>query len=222
MNRHLDLHDMLAPYGDGLGDRASDTEGHGSLHTDDASNTDPRELSGGNRSATTTTRSQRLAERRARIRRRVRRTTGLLVAVVSSIVGLTAASAYFTSTGSGSGAASTGTLQPVTATGAVASSFLPDGSTRTVNLTVTNPNNFAVKLVSVTGNGTITPDAGHAGCSPTGVTFTDQTGMSVSIPANASNSPVALSGAAAMGVGSANACQGATFTIPVTVKVQKP
>jgi hypothetical protein len=91
-----------------------------------------------------------------------------------------------------------------------------------VNLSVTNPNNFPVTLVSVIGNGTITPDAGHAACSPTGVTFNDQTGLSVSIAANASNSPVALTGAAAMDPTSANACQGATFTIPVTIKVQRP
>jgi hypothetical protein len=162
-----------------------------------------------------------IAERRARIRRRVQRTTAVIVAIGSSFVGVTAASAYFQSTGSGTGSVSTGTLQTITASGAVVSNLIPDGTPHDVSLTVTNPNAFAVTLNSVVGNGTINPDAGHSTCSLTGVTFTDQTGLSVSIPANANNSVVTLTGAASMDTTSANACQGATFTIPVTISVHK-
>ena len=145
-----------------------------------------------------------------------------MVAVGSSFVVITAASAYFTSTGSGTGSGSTGTLAAVTASGAVVSDLIPNDAAHDVSLTVTNPNNFAVTLTGVVANGTIIPDAGHSTCSPTGVTFTDQTGLNVSIAANANNASVTLSGAASMDTTSAGACQGATFTIPVTITVQNP
>ena len=91
-----------------------------------------------------------------------------------------------------------------------------------MSLEVNNPNAYAVTLVSVTGNGTITHDAGHSGCTTTGVTFTDQTGLTKTIPASASNYQILLSGAVSMDSSSSNGCQGATFSIPVTITVHKP
>jgi len=73
-----------------------------------------------------------------------------------------------------------------------------------------------VTVTGVAGNGSITPDAGHAGCTTTGVSFTDQTGLSISVPASG-QTQTTLSGAATMSNASLNACQGATFTIPVTI-----
>ena len=54
------------------------------------------------------------------------------------------------------------------------------------------------------------------------MTLTDQTGLSQPIPANSVPTPVTLSNAATMSITSVNACQGATFTIPVTISVQRP
>ena len=70
--------------------------------------------------------------------------------------------------------ASTGTMSTVTlsATAGSPSTPLYPGGTGDVSLEVNNPNAYAVTLVSVTGNGTITADAGHSGCTTTGVTFT--------------------------------------------------
>ena len=68
----------------------------------------------------------------------------------------------------------------------------------------------------MSGNGTITPDAGHSGCTTTGVTFTDQSGLTLDIAASTSTQ-FTLNGAASMSNASLNACQGATFTIPVTL-----
>jgi hypothetical protein len=136
---------------------------------------------------------------------------------------MNAAAAYFTSTGSGSGSGSAGTLAPVTASGAVVSNLIPDNSPHDVTLTVTNPNSYAVTLKSVIGNGTITPDSpAHSGCNPAGVWFTDQTGLSQSIPGGNVPTPVTLTNAAKMDTTSVDACQGATFTIPVTIEVRKP
>jgi predicted ribosomally synthesized peptide with SipW-like signal peptide len=153
------------------------------------------------------------------------RTYLLIMSAVGVVVGLGAgaAYAYFTSVGSGTGSASTGTVQTVTvaASTATPSTALLPGGTGDVTLKVTNPNGYAVTLVSVTGTGgAISADAGHPGCTTTGVTFTNQTGLSTTIPAS-STSIIDLAGAAVMSAASSAGCQGATFSIPVTIAVHK-
>jgi hypothetical protein len=151
------------------------------------------------------------------------RTLLLVIAAVVVSLGAGAALAYFTSSGSAHGSASTATLLTVTAGAGTPSTPLLPGGTGDVALTVTNPNNFAVTLVSVAGNGAITADGGHPGCTTTGVTFTAPTGspLPVTILANSTNQVVDLPGAAAMSLTASNACQGATFSIPVTIVVHK-
>jgi hypothetical protein len=83
-----------------------------------------------------------------------------------------------------------------------------------VSFSVHNPNNFQVEITDITAD-TITADNS---CSPTGMTFTDQHGLSTPISALGT---IPVSGSASMGAGSASACQGATFTIPVTVTVKQ-
>ena len=149
----------------------------------------------------------------------------LIMSAVGLVVGLGAgtAYAYFTSAGRGTGSASTGTMQTVTVAAATAtqSTALLPGGTGDVSLKVTNPNGYAVTLISVTGTGgAITADGGHPGCTTTGVTFTNQTGLSTAIPAGGP-STIDLPGAAAMSAASSAGCQGATFSIPVTITVRK-
>ena len=95
------------------------------------------------------------------------------------------------------------------------------GGTADVMLRVTNPNGAAVQIYSVTGNGPITADAGHSGCTTTGVSFTaPATPVGISLTAN-STTLVHLPNAASMSTASLSACQGATFRIPVTVTVHQ-
>lgn len=154
-----------------------------------------------------------------------RRSLLLIVPAVCLAAGLAsgAAYAYFTGSGRGTGSASVGAMQTVTIASTTASpttSLLP-GSSADVTLVVTNPNGFAVTLVSVTGTGgAITADSGHPGCTTTGVTFTSQTSLGTVIPANSSTA-VDLPGAASMSTASSAGCQGATFSIPVTITAQK-
>jgi hypothetical protein len=154
---------------------------------------------------------------------RVRRSRKLLVALVGLIVvGVTTGAwAYFTSTGSGAGNASTSTLQGVTVAAVSGSPNSPlyPGGTGDVILNIANSNAFAVKLVDVSGNGTISADSAHAGCTTTGVSFTNQTALSITIPANSTSFAADLPGAASMSAASLNACQGATFTIQVKATV---
>jgi hypothetical protein len=148
----------------------------------------------------------------------------LIMSAVGLIIGLGSgvAYAYFTGSGKGTGSASIGTMQPVTLVSAtVAPSTLLPGGTGDVTLKVKNQNSFAVTLVSVTGTGvTITADTGHPGCTTTGVTFTNQTSLNTSIPAS-TTATIDLPGAAFMSTASSAGCQGATFSIPVTITVHK-
>lgn len=138
-----------------------------------------------------------------------------------------AAFAYLATSGAGSGAGTTTSLQPVTVAafvgGDAPSSLLYPGGSADVILRVSNPNAFSVTLVSVSGNGTIAADAGHPLCTTTGVSFTNQSGLSVTIPPNGGGNPalVHLAGAASMSTASSNGCQGATFSIPVSITVHE-
>jgi hypothetical protein len=71
-------------------------------------------------------------------------------------------------------------------------------------------------VTDVTGSGTITANGGIGTCTTTGVTFADQTGQTIDIAANGSQS-VTFNNAASMSNASDNGCQGATFTIPVSL-----
>ena len=134
-----------------------------------------------------------------------------------------AAYAYLTSTGAGTASASVGTAATVSISSATVSPSTPllPGGTGDVTLQVINSSGFAVTLVSVAGAaGAITADSGHPGCTTTGVTFTSQTGLSTVIAPD-STASIDLPGAAAMSTASAGGCQGATFSIPVTITVQQ-
>ncbi len=148
----------------------------------------------------------------------------IVLSAAGLIIGLSAgaAYAYFASPGNGAGSASIGSMQTVTvaATTATSGNLLLPGGSGDVTLEVTNPNAFPVTLLSVTSSGTITADASHPGCTTTGVTFTSKTALNTPIPAS-STTTIDLKGAASMDTTSSDGCQGATFSIPVTITVQK-
>jgi hypothetical protein len=136
--------------------------------------------------------------------------------LVMAVVGLVYAA--WTTNGSGSGYAKAGSSQALTTVdvSATTAASLYPGTTGDVKLSISNPNPYAVRVTAVSGNGTITPDGSHSGCTTTGVTFTNQSSLTIDIAANSSTTST-LTGAAAMSNASLNACQGATFTIPVSL-----
>lgn len=152
------------------------------------------------------------------MRKRVSRKLAVVTTVLAvSAVGLVYAA--WTTNGTGSGYAKAGTAQALSTVDVSASTsatLYPGGPAGDVKIEISNPNSYPVKVTGVSGNGTITADAGHSGCTTTGVTFTDQTGLNISVAAN-SSATATLTGAASMSNASLNACQGATFTIPVTI-----
>ena len=144
-----------------------------------------------------------------------------VIAIGVAVAALAAAGlvyAAWTTSGSGSGYAEAGTAQDLSTVDVSASTTptLYPGANGDVLIQIQNPNPYPVRVTAIAGNGAITADAGHPGCVTTGVSFTDQTGLTIDIAANSSATRT-LTGAASMTNASDNGCQGATFTIPVTL-----
>jgi hypothetical protein len=145
-----------------------------------------------------------------------------LVFVLAAIVVLVLSSIVFaawSTSGSGTGYAKAGTASALVIGDASASTTadLYPGATGSVKLKVTNNNSFPVRVTGVTKQaGAITSDKGAACDAATGVTFTNQTGQTLDVAANATQT-FTLAGAVAMTNASDNTCQGAVFSIPVDV-----
>ena len=126
--------------------------------------------------------------------------------------------AAWTASGSGQGYAKAGTalgLTTVDVSASTTATLYPSG-TGNVLLRINNPNPYPVQVTSVSGSGTVTSDKGAACDASTGVSFTNQTGLTLNVPAG-SAATFTLTGAAAMSNASDNSCQGAVFTIPVSL-----
>jgi hypothetical protein len=135
------------------------------------------------------------------------------------LVGATAGSvalAAWVAAGTGSGYAKASTAQALTTVdvSASTSATLYPGATGDVKVRVDNPNPYPVRVTNVSRTGAITSNAGAACTASTGVTFTDQSGLTLDVPA-ASAATFTLSGSVAMSNASDNSCQGAVFAIPV-------
>jgi len=162
---------------------------------------------------------------RVKRRRRAAAAAGLATALLVG-VGSGAAYGYLSNSGSGIGSVSVGTMKTVvmaTISGETPDVPLQPGASGEVILEVSNPNTHGAHLVSVVGDGPISVSGGASGCTAgtSGVSFTDQTGLSDFVPAT-TTLVIRLSGAASMAVASVSTCQGATFSIPVTITVRTP
>jgi hypothetical protein len=103
--------------------------------------------------------------------------------------------AAWTATGSGSGYARATSAQALGTVdvSATTSATLYPGATGNVKIQISNPNPY-----------------------PVGVAFVDQTGLTLDVPAGGS-APFTLANAVTMNNSSHTDCQGAVFTIPVTL-----
>jgi hypothetical protein len=142
----------------------------------------------------------------------------LSVVAVLAVVGV--AVAYFTSQGSGTGTATVGSSSNVTLHGTVATTLYP-GSSSPVTFTVDNPSPGA-ELVNTIHLASITPDAGHAGCS-VAITGGNPDFTMPDVVANqdipsGNGHAVSAEGTIAMNDTNVNqnACQGATLTLNLT------
>jgi hypothetical protein len=149
--------------------------------------------------------------------------TSLLILLAVPIGG--AANAYWGGSGSGAGSGTSGTALAVSLSPGTPGADLYPGGQANVVLSVSNPNASPVHIGSLTldtslGLGTgFAVDPGHSGCAVSTLGFTNQTNASAgwAIPAKVGavngTLSITLTNALAMGVGAANACQGAVITV---------
>jgi hypothetical protein len=162
-----------------------------------------------------------------RMSRRLAAKTAAATITLCLATGVGGAYAYWATVGAGSGAAPNGTMVTVTVEALVAGdgpqSTLVPGGTADVAVRALNPNNHPVQVYAIRGNGAATADTSHPGCTTTGVTFVEPAAPLapiVSIPAN-SSILITLQGAATMSPTSSSGCQGATFSLPITLEARK-
>jgi hypothetical protein len=116
--------------------------------------------------------------RRRLVPRTTRRATMVTSAAIATLASAGIAFAYFTSSGSSTAPASAGklTVSLAATAGTPITPLLPGGPAGDVTLQVNNPNNVAVTLISVVGDGTITAGGG---CTTPDVTFANQVTITV-------------------------------------------
>ena len=146
------------------------------------------------------------------------------VLALAAMIGAGLVYAAWTSSGSGSVYSKSGSAQALSTVDVSASTSgtLYPGVTGDALVKFSNPNPYPVKITSVSldTNGSIAADSGHSGCAATNVAFTNQTGLAIVVPAASGGTngtlQTTLSGSVALASAATDACQGATFTIPVT------
>ena len=142
-----------------------------------------------------------------------------VAAAAAVLVNAGAAWAYWMLNGEGTSVAVAGTAVELKLTGRSDDGKpLYPGGTTNLTVTVTNQNDFPVKITSVApGGGEVTADRAHrdAGCRTTGVVVvSDEIAVSWEVPKNTIGVFTVPDGVR-MTNSSDSACQGATFTIPV-------
>lgn len=163
------------------------------------------------------------AHRLARTIRISRRLAVLIVCTTTAIITACGiALAYWSTSGGGAGSA-TGATMTINVTalqgGDTNQKSLLPGQSGDVIVRVNNPNAFSVHVTSIVQNGDVTASNG---CSQTGVTFTAPSDYSSGqFTLSPGSHLIRIGGGAIMSLASDSACQGATFTMPLSVTVQK-
>lgn len=153
----------------------------------------------------------------------------LLVGTLATLmiaIGGGAAYAYFTSNGSGTGSGSIATISTVTITTTVGTPSTPllPGLKGDIAFTVRNNNTVPVSIVSVAlkGGSSITDGSGCMSADSNAVTLLTPANLPYSITAtNGATQSVDLTNSVMMDSAAPNTCQGATFSVPITITVHE-
>ncbi|AGL20854.1 hypothetical protein [Actinoplanes sp. N902-109] len=146
-----------------------------------------------------------------------------VAAAAAVIVNAGVAWAYWTLDGSGSGVAVAGSAVELKLQGRSDDSApLYPGGTSNLTVTVTNQNNFPIRITTLSPGGAVTADDAHrdAGCRSTGVDIrAELLKVDWEVPKNTIG-VFSVPDGLRMTNASDSACQGATFTIPVQANGQ--
>lgn len=146
-----------------------------------------------------------------------RRRTFVAMAIVGVIVtGGGIAAALWSANGSGPGQAKALSAQSLTVTAATGAADLYPGFTGgDVFFTITNPNPYPVTFTSMTA-GTVT-SSNPAACPSTNVSVANASGLSLAAAASSTSGTQSIANVVTMAAGAPDGCQGATFTINLTL-----
>lgn len=150
--------------------------------------------------------------------KKLKRRAAFIGAFVGAMLIASVALASWLASGTGSGFAKADTAAALTtSTVAATTGLLYPGGTGDLKITINNPNPYPVQVTQIARTAAaITSDAGAACDASTGVSMTTPQAVTIDIAAGGSTTTT-LAGVMSMDNTSDDSCQGATFTIPVTV-----
>jgi hypothetical protein len=139
------------------------------------------------------------------------------MAVVGAIVtGGGIAAAAWSANGSGSAQAKALTAQTLTVTAATgAADLYPGFAGGDTYFTITNANPYPVKFTSMTA-GAVT-SSNPSGCPSSNVSVANAAGLNLNVAANATSPTQSIADVVTMVAAAPDTCQGATFTITLTL-----
>ncbi|MGW3958893.1 hypothetical protein ACWED2_03655 [Amycolatopsis sp. NPDC005003] len=147
------------------------------------------------------------------------------VLVVTTVVGATLgggiAVAAWTSSGSGTAGAKAGTAAAPTTgtvdTSAMTTGLLYPGVSGDALIRITNPNPYSVKVSDIVGGGTATVSGNSGTCAGNTVTWNAK--QPNTVLAAGATTTITVAGAVSMASTAPDGCQGAVYSLPVTVTV---
>ncbi|HEX6843775.1 MAG TPA: hypothetical protein VF235_01550 [Actinomycetota bacterium] len=151
--------------------------------------------------------------------RGTKRKATIVVAFVGAMLVASVALAAWLASGTGSGFAKATTAQSLTTSANTPTADLYPGAVGDLEITIDNPNPYPVQVTQIARTADpIVSDAGAACDASTGVSTNGAWPLVVAIDiAAGSSTTTTLNNVVAMDNTSDDSCQGATFTVPVTV-----
>lgn len=144
-----------------------------------------------------------------------KRTAIIGSAIALAAVGGGIAFAAWTSAGNGNGTASASSAVDVTiSAGTPSTALYPNVAPVNVLVNVGNTNPYAVDLTGLALSGPITVDAGHSACNVSSLHFL-ASGATIHV-LGAGTATDQVAGTITMDNSATNACQGASFSVPLT------
>jgi hypothetical protein len=139
------------------------------------------------------------------------RITGLGVLIAAVLLPVATATAYWSAQGAGAGTPGTGSTAMTAEAGSVRGLY--PGRSSTVAVTARNRGSRSFMVHSLTG-GTVSVTGATGSCDATAVSLTPRSGLSSVVP---SGGFLVMKLTVTMSTSAEDGCQGATFSLPVTV-----